>query len=84
MKALDEPICIVHLPPPKELPMKPHRPSDPNQLGKHIADLVHGDVRDPKPSPRQKAALARAAKLTPRQRSEIARKAANARWHPPS
>jgi len=66
----------------------PKRPRDPNQLAKLIADIATGDATDA--PPREKAegqvkggkigGKARAEKLTPEERSEIAKKAAKARW----
>jgi hypothetical protein len=55
-----------------------------NQLAKLIGDIATGQVEDnvvetdPKA---RKRCEARAAKLTPEQRSEIARRAAQARWN---
>lgn len=70
------------------------RPRDPNQLGKLIVDLATGEAEDPDPDEGKNAAAvelgrkgglkggkARAAKLTAEKRSQIARKAAQARWH---
>lgn len=68
-------------------------PRDPNQLAKMIVDMTLGED-DPEPVERVKDAAsvelgrlggliggkARAAKLSPERRSEIARKAAEARW----
>ena len=59
-----------------------------NQLAKMIVDLSTGDETEPELSPKAKAGRlgglkggdARAKKLTPAKRSEIARKAAAARW----
>ena len=72
----------------------PKRPRDANQLGKLIVDLATGDAQEEAPQDTgknphavalgklggKKGGKARAAKLTPEQRSEIARKAAQARW----
>jgi hypothetical protein len=66
----------------------PKRPRDTNQLAKMIVDLSTGDETEPELSPKAKAGRlgglkggdARAKKLTPAKRSEIARKAAAARW----
>jgi hypothetical protein len=68
-------------------------PRDPNQAAKMIADMAWGEAE---PEPEQpaknpaavalgrlggvKGGKARAAKLSPEQRSEIAKKAAAARW----
>ena len=70
---------------------KPHR--DANQAAKHILDQLTGDAPKEEPPPvkneaavalgklgGKKGGAARAAKLTPEQRSEIAKKAAAARW----
>jgi len=65
---------------------KPKRPRDANQLAKFIVDLATGeDVKhEPDTSGQRKGGLkggkARADKLSPEERSEIAKKAANARW----
>jgi hypothetical protein len=69
------------------------RPRDPSQLGKLIVDLATGEAVEDDPGAGKnamamesgrrgglKGGKARAAKLTPEQRSEIARKAARARW----
>ena len=71
--------------------MTPKRPRDPNQLAKHIVDIATGQVQPPidlEPSVASqlgrlwglKGGRARADKLTAEIRSEIARKAAAARW----
>ena len=72
---------------------KPKRPRDPNVRAKLIVDIATGEVEDEKPDEGKnphavalgrlggkKGGAARAKKLTPEQRSEIARKAAKARW----
>lgn len=71
---------------------RPRRPRDANQLAKLIADMATGAVpRDPEPQPdtplteaRRKGGLkggqARARKISPKKRSQIARRAARARW----
>ncbi|MCC7391324.1 histone H1 [Candidatus Sumerlaeota bacterium] len=69
------------------------RPRDPNQLAKLIGDLATGQAYEPpmlsdekKIAAGQRGGLkggkARAEKLTAEERSSIARKAANAKWHP--
>jgi hypothetical protein len=62
----------------------PNRPRDVNQLAKRIVAIATGQEADDAPEPvNEKAAKrgrARAAKLTPEQRSQIAQKAARARW----
>jgi hypothetical protein len=66
----------------------PKRPRDANQLAKMIVDLSTGEESEPELSPKAEAGrkgglkggAARAAKLTPKRRSEIAKKAAQARW----
>lgn len=72
----------------------PKRPRDANQLAKHIVDLSTGDEaeEEDKEDGKDPAAVAlgrkgglkggkaRAEKLTPEERSEIAKKAAKARW----
>mgnify|MGYP001240467670 CR=1 FL=1 len=73
---------------------QPPRPRDVNQLAKHIADLATGDATDPSPDDGKnpaavelgrlgglKGGKARAANLSDEQRSEIASKAARARWN---
>jgi hypothetical protein len=75
---------------------KPTRPRDANQLAKSIVDIATGESEDKKdsiPADELKAAAAalgrlgglkggkaRAEKLSPKKRSEIAKKAATARW----
>ena len=53
-----------------------------SQLAKRIVDITTGEAEEDEPTPEEhrKRGEARAAKLTPEQRSEIARKAARARW----
>ena len=74
---------------------KPTRPRDANQLAKSIVDLAVGESEDTAPIPDGKnpAAVAlgrlgglkggkaRAASLSAKKRSEIAKKAAKARWN---
>ena len=68
------------------------RPRDPVQLAKLIGDIATGQIVEPEESPRSKASrlgglkggTSRANILTPMQRSEIAKKAARARWKPKS
>lgn len=72
---------------------RPKRPRDPNVRAKLIVDIATGQVKDENPDEGKnphavalgrlggkKGGPARAAKLTAEQRSEIARKAAAARW----
>lgn len=74
---------------------KPKRPRDTNQLAKFIADVATGETELPKTDEGKdpaavalgrkgglKGGKARAASLTAEQRSEIAKKAASARWAP--
>ncbi len=57
------------------------RPKDVNELGKLIVDIAVGDVEDREPqSKKAKGGEARAMTLTPERRTEIAKKAAAARW----
>ena len=58
------------------------RPTDMNQLAKHIVDLATGQATDEQPEPtgRARSSYARAHKLSAEKRSAIARKAAKARW----
>ena len=71
----------------------PKRPRDPNQLAKLIADIATGEVTDANPDEGKnaesvkagrkgglKGGAARKAALTDEQRSQIARRAAEARW----
>ncbi len=75
------------------MPTKPKkRPRDAVQLAKLIGDIATGQVEDAEPDDRNQAAVelgklggakggkARAAKLSAKKRSEIAKKAAAARW----
>lgn len=73
-----------------------HPPSDPNVAAKRLVDRITGrDEEESEPTPPReknpaavalgrlggkKGGKARAAKLTPEQRSEIAKRAAQARW----
>jgi len=74
---------------------KPKRPRDANQLAKSIVDLTTGEAEEETPEDLEgkdpaavalgrkgglKGGKARAEKLTKEQRSEIAKKAAEARW----
>jgi hypothetical protein len=73
---------------------KPKRPRDANQLAKRIVDLSTGKAKEDLPAPTEKdpAAVslgrkgglkggkARAKNLSKKRRSEIAKKAAAARW----
>ena len=69
---------------------KPSRPRDANQLAKLIADIATGEAEDiPPPAKSEGQAKGgriggrvRAERLTPQERSEIAAKAAKARWKP--
>jgi hypothetical protein len=69
------------------------RPRDPNQLGKLIVDLATGEATESDPNIGKNPAAvesgrrgglrggkSRAASLSPEKRSEIAKKAAEARW----
>ena len=61
----------------------PKRPRDPNQLAKMIVDIATGeaDQNDATPAVIGSAGgKARAVSISPHRRSEIARKAADARW----
>ncbi len=69
-------------------PKKKKRPRDANQLAKSIVDLATGDDEEPVESAQaiagrkggRKGGQARASSLTAEERSEIAKKAAAARW----
>ena len=78
------------------MPERPRkRPRDANQLGKLVVDIATGASAEPgelddgkNPAAvalgrlgGRKGGKARAAALTPKERSEIARRAAEARWH---
>jgi hypothetical protein len=70
----------------------PKRPRDPNQLAKSIIDIATGQKPDRDPTPEEqgkdpaavamgkKGGKARADSLTAKKRSEIAKRAAAARW----
>jgi hypothetical protein len=71
----------------------PKRPPDTNQLDKFIVDLTTGDADLPKADDAKdpaavalgrkgglKGGKARAESMTPKRRSEVAKKAATARW----
>jgi hypothetical protein len=68
----------------------PKRPRDPNQLAKMIADIATGEVEESQESvltPAErgrigglKGGVKRAKSMTPEERSQIAKKAATARW----
>ncbi len=73
---------------------KPKRPRDQNQLAHLIAQIATGEIQDLKTDDGKDAAAvalgrkgglkggkARAEKLTSKKRSEIAKKAAKARWN---
>ena len=73
---------------------RPKRPRDTNQLAKSIVDLSTGDADEVDPNEGKdpaavalgrkgglKGGKARAASLSPEKRSEIAKKAAKARWN---
>lgn len=65
---------------------KPKRPADMNQRAKMIVDLATGEAEESSQSDEAKAEAgqkggdARSKKLTSQERSEIARRAAQARW----
>jgi len=68
-------------------PMKhPKRPRDPSQLGKLLVDIASGEKEEAAPKVSAAAELgakggrARATVLGPEKRTEIATKAARARW----
>lgn len=68
----------------------PARPRDPSELAKQVFDIAIGDAEDTEselrrnPPKQRKGGLiggeARAKSLTAKERSDIARKAAEARW----
>ena len=70
-------------------------PRDPNQLAKMVVDMVYGEAEPEPESPAKnpaavalgrlggaKGGKARADSLSAERRVEIARRAAQARWHP--
>lgn len=67
---------------------RPPRPRDTNQLAKLIVDIATGEAEDAPPPAKSEAQVkggkaggrARAQSLSSGERSEIARKAAKARW----
>lgn len=72
---------------------KPKREKDTNKLAKQIVDLATGETQEETPKDKKnphavelgrlgglKGGKARAKKLSAKKRSEIARKAAHARW----
>lgn len=72
---------------------RPKRPRDPNQLAKLIVDIATGEIQDQDPNAGKdpaairrgqlggiKGGKARAGSLSRQKRSEIAKKAASARW----
>jgi hypothetical protein len=72
---------------------KPKRPRDQNQLAKLIVDIATGETEDKAPDEGKNPAAVelgrrgglkggriRAERLSAKQRSEIAKRAANARW----
>lgn len=65
-------------------PQTPRRPRDLNELAHHIGRIATHQLEDEKPpqvsETARKRGEARAAKLTAAERTEIARKAARARW----
>jgi hypothetical protein len=60
------------------LPDKP--PRDPNEAAFRVLGIITGEHETPKVKRAKKGAAARSEKLTPEQRSEIAKRAAEARW----
>ena len=66
-------------------PRGERRPTDPNRLGHKIIQIATGEEEDSVPPDQYRqgglaGGAARSEKLSPEQRSEIARKAAKARW----
>lgn len=66
---------------------KPKRPRDANQLAKFIVDVATGEAKDKVPEKAEgqrkgglKGGAARAKALSPEERSDIAKRAAKARW----
>ena len=60
------------------MPDKP--PRDPNEAAFRVLGIITGEHQTPKQKRAHKGAVARKEALTPEQRSEIAKKAAAARW----
>ena len=61
-----------------------HRPAEAIGCAVTVAKIATGEMEETKPSSRRVAGLNRAQALSPEQRSEIARKAARARWAKPT
>lgn len=65
-------------------PKGERRPADTNACAVRVAQIATGEIEEVLPSKRRKSGEAgghaRAQKLSKQQRSEIAKKAANARW----
>jgi hypothetical protein len=71
----------------------PKRPRDPAQLAKLIVDIATGEVEDREPTPEEqgkdpaaaalgrKGGKVRAESMSAKRRTEIAKKAAQSRWH---
>lgn len=64
--------------------MSKRPPRDPNEAAFQVLKQVTGDYEPPKTRRARKGAAARNEKLTPERRSEIAKRAAVARWSKPS
>ena len=69
------------------MPKRTSKPRDPNSMARAIVDEATGTAREKNPAAVElgrlggrKGGLARAANLSKKARSEIAKKAANARW----
>ena len=69
-------------------PGRKKRPADTNQLAKRVVDIATGEVDDTWTAKQERASKggkaggpARAESLTQEERTEIARKAAEARWN---
>ena len=59
-------------------------PRDPNEAAHRLLAQVTGEYVSPKKRRAQQGAAARTESLTPERRSEIAKKAAAARWRKPA
>ncbi len=76
------------------MPERSSKQKDPSEIARHVLDAIVPDAEPPKKKNPAAVALgrlgglkggkARAEKLTTKQKSEIARKAALARWKPKS
>jgi hypothetical protein len=62
----------------KNMSQKP--PRGPNEAARRVLDQITGEYKSPKTRRARQGAEARTSMLSPERRSEIARRAAQARW----